>query len=95
MDTQATTTPTIPEIMTANCYFWTPSTSASGRRSNEIRRNREVAVFIAAAKPILDAAGIEIDFSYSESCHNVYKSCMITRNGKRSNITAVRKALSL
>ena len=36
---------------------------------------------------------IEIDFSYSESCRNVYKTCKITRNGKRSNITAVRKAL--
>lgn len=88
------TTPSIPDIMTANCYFWRPARSASGRRSNEERRNGEVERFIEANKAALDAAGIVIDFSYSESCHNVYKSCAITRNGKRSNITAVRKALA-
>ena len=84
----------IPDILTSNTYFWTPSSSASGRRSNEQRRNREVAAFIEANLPALEAADIVIDFSYSESCHNVYKRCHITRNGKRSNITAVRKALS-
>lgn len=86
---------TIPTIMTANTYFWKPSMSASGRRSNEDRRNREVAEFISANKAALDAAGIVIDFEYSESCRNVYKQCSITRNGKRSNITAVRKALGI
>jgi len=86
-------TPNIPEILTANTYFWSPGGSASSRRSNEKRRNGEVAHFIAANQGDLNAAGIEIDFSYSESCRNVYKTCKITRNGKRSNITAVRKAL--
>jgi hypothetical protein len=88
-------TPTIPDIMTANCYFWRPSSNASGRRYNEKRRNGEVENFITANKSALDAAGIVINFEYSESCHNVYKSCTITRNGKRSNITSVRKALGI
>ena len=97
METTVTTTPTvrIPDIMTSNTYFWTPSSSASGRRSNEARRNREVTAFIEANRAALEAAGIVIEFSYSESCHNVYKTCQITRHGKRSNITAVRKALSM
>lgn len=94
MSTQ-TTTPHIPEILTANTYFWTPAGSASSRRSVEKRRNNEVAQFIEANQEALNAAGIEINFSYSESCKNVYKSCKITRNGKRSNITAVRKALGI
>ncbi len=84
----------IPEILTANTYFWRPSGSASGRRSNEAQRNGEVKSFIEANREALDAAGIEINFSYSETCQNVYKRCQITRNGRRSNITAVRKALS-
>ena len=86
---------TIPSILTANTYYWTPSNYAAGRRHNEERRHSEIANFVAANKAALDAAGIVIDFEYSESCHNVYKTCKITRNGKRSNITAVRKALNL
>lgn len=90
----ATPTVTIPSILTANCYFWTPGRSAASRRNNETRRNNEVADFLAANAAQLAAAGIVVNFSYSESCHNVYKSCRITRNGKLSNITAVRKALA-
>lgn len=93
--TTQTTAPIIPAIMTANTYYWSPASHASCRRSNEARRNGEVAAFIEANAEALGAAGIEIDFSYSESCNNVYKTCHITRNGKRSNITAVRKALGL
>lgn len=94
-DNSNTPTVSIPDIMTANTYFWRPSGNASGRRNNEARRNRQVEQFIAANKAALDAAGIVIDFNYSESCKNVYKYCRITRNGKRSNIIAVRKALGL
>ena len=85
----------IPEILTAKCYFWSPASNAAGRRHNEKRRATEVADFIDANKAALKAAGIEINFSYGETCKNVYKSCSITRNGKRSNITAVKKALGL
>ena len=85
----------IPEIMTANTYFWSPSGNASSRRRNEARRNGEVSDFLAAHADELRASGVEVDFSYSESCAHVYKRCAVTRDGKRSNITAVRKALGL
>jgi hypothetical protein len=88
------TTVEIPAILTAKTYFWSPATCANMRRRNEARRRDEVESFIAANHEKLEAAGVTIDFSYSESCHNVYKTCEIRRNGKRSNITAVRKALS-
>jgi hypothetical protein len=95
MTEQTSTSPVIPSILTANTYFWAPGSSASHRRNNEARHNAEVERFIQANQAALEAAGVVINFSYSESCHNVYKHCEITRNGKRSNITAVRKALGL
>jgi len=83
----------IPSILTANTYFWRPAGSASGRRANERRRHAEVAAFVTAHETALQAADVTIDFDYSESCRNVYKHCRVTRNGRRSNIMAVRKAI--
>lgn len=93
--TTTNATVSIPSIMTANTYYWKPESNAASRRRKEAQREHEVASFIEANREALDAAGIEIDFRYSESCKNVYKHCVITRNGKRSNITAVRKALGI
>lgn len=84
----------IPDILTADTWFWSPSGSASGRRANEKRRGEEVSRFIDENKTALSKAGIAIDFSYSETCTRVYKRCAILRDGQRSNITAVRKALA-
>lgn len=42
-------------------------------------------------KVIGTAGELTAEFSYSESCHNVYKHLSITRNGKASNITQLRK----
>jgi hypothetical protein len=36
----------IPEIVTAKTYFWSSSNYASGRRSNERRRNQEVRTWL-------------------------------------------------
>ena len=36
----------IPYILSVNTYFWHPSSSASGRRSNEEKRNAEIADFM-------------------------------------------------
>ncbi len=85
----------IPDILTANTYFWSPAGSASGRRSNEKRHNGEVERFIQANRVALDAAGITIRFDYSESCSHVYRTFKVFRNGKKSNITAIYKALGL
>lgn len=34
---------------------------------------------------------LEVTFTYKESCNNVYKFLHVYRNGKRSNITQLRK----
>lgn len=93
--TSQTTDITLPEILTANTYYWRPGSSASSRRSNERRHVATVQRFLDTHAEALAAAGIEVSFSYSESCNNVYKRFEVTRNGKRSNITAIKKALGI
>lgn len=93
----ATTNETIqlPEILTANTYFWRPGSSASQRRSNEKRHAETVQRFLDTHADAIAAAGLEIEFEYSESCNNVYKRLTIWKNGKKSNITALKKALGI
>lgn len=101
-----TTTATVfePDILTANTYFWTPAWNASSRRSNERKRLAEVADFFRSigmqaeeyrdyVEGEITVAGetITAQFMYSESCKNVYKGLSVHRDGKRSNITALRK----
>lgn len=90
-----TTTIEIPAIMTANTYYWTPSSSASGRRSNEKRHAETVQRFLDTHAEALAAAGVTVEFSYSESCNNVYKHLAVYKHGKKSNITALKKALGI
>lgn len=90
-----------PAILTANTYFWTPGLSADQRRRSEVKRIMEVKSYLEAlgfttqrqgdSVSATHAAGIEVAFCYRESCKNVYKSLSITRGGKRSNVTAIRK----
>lgn len=95
MTTETTTAIVLPEILTANTFYWRPGSSASSRRANEARRHAEVQRFLDAHADALVAAGVTVEFSYSESCNNVYKRVEIYRNGKKSNITAVKKALGI
>jgi hypothetical protein len=90
--------------MTANTYFWSSSGSASSRRSNEQKRLDEVKAFLVNNGFVTaeegnsvtgERDGLTVAFSYSESCRNVYKHLTITRNGKRSNITALKKLLGI
>lgn len=90
-----TTTIEIPAIMTANTYYWRPASGASARRANEKRHADTVQRFLDTHAAALEAAGISVEFSYSESCNNVYKRLEIYRNGKKSNITALKKALGI
>lgn len=85
----------LPEILTANTYYWRPASNASSRRANERRHAETVQRFLDRHAEALAAAGVEVSFSYSESCNNVYKRLEITRNGKKSNITALKKALGI
>ncbi|MDO7885358.1 hypothetical protein [Hymenobacter cheonanensis] len=96
-----TTTAQEPAILTANTYFWSPASSATGRRSNEAKRVGEVAAWLLSLgltlkmneNGTLSATNgtIDVHFSYSESCSIVRKSLSVSRNGKNSNITALRK----
>jgi hypothetical protein len=85
-----------PTILTANTYFWSSASSASSRRNNEERRNSEVTKFLMGLGFVendgwMTKGDLKVRFSYSESCNHVYKSLEIYRNGKKSNITALRK----
>lgn len=95
------TTAQEPSILTANTYFYKPASSANGRRRNEARHTADVAAWLLGlglsvtqnANGTLSATNgtIEVHFSYSESCSIVRKSLSVTRNGKNSNITSLRK----
>lgn len=92
--------PAEPAILTANTFYWTPACNASSRRRNEARQLATVATYLAALgftvndrddRVSATNGNVEVVFSYSESCSNVYKSLQVTRGGKRSNISAIRK----
>ncbi|NLT51945.1 MAG: hypothetical protein GXX85_13630 [Ignavibacteria bacterium] len=93
----------IPSILTANTYFWNSANSASSRRYCEEKRQNEVASFFSEIgfnvkrngdNVIATKEEVEVVFHYSESCKNVYKTLSITKNGKKSNITAIKKLLN-
>ena len=103
-NTTATTTIEIPSILTANTFYWSPSNIASGRRRNEEKRQEEVSNFFKALGfevqlssdrviANLPSKKLEVIFEYSETCGHVYKSLSVYRDGKKSNITAIKKLL--
>lgn len=97
-----------PEIFTANTHFWSSSSSDSVRRSNEERRQKEVANFleslgfyIAREGNYVDAIGdfdgigkVQVTFYYYESCRHVYKSVRVYRNGKKSDVSTIKEIAS-
>lgn len=92
----------MPSILTANTLYWNSASGASNRRRNESRRQEEVYDFFKALGFDVEYAGdhvrgelggISFDFYYSESCQNVYKSFTVYRDGKKSNISQIKKLL--
>lgn len=89
----------LPYILSAKTYFWTPSSHASSRRSNEKRRYQEVADFFTlhgftkVGDGTFEKGDCRVFFSYSESCKNVYKSFSVTIKGKKSNSRGLQKYL--
>lgn len=88
-----------PEILTANCFHWRSFGVASSRRSAENRRQTQAGEWLEKAGLKVSYSGnsvsavgegIEVEFSYSESCNNVYKSFSVYRHGKKSNIKGLR-----
>lgn len=93
----------IPDIFTANTYFWSSGSSADQRRRSEERRQSEAANFFrtigmevsrSGNTVTAEGHGLEIEFHFSESCKNVYKTLSIYRNGKKSNISSLRKLIA-
>lgn len=91
---------TEPAILTANCYFWSPASVASCRRANESRRQGEVAAYLtelglrvtrSGDDVTATGDGFTVHFHYSETCSNVYRRLQVTFDGRRSNVTALRK----
>lgn len=85
----------LPSILVANTFYWRPGRTARERRANEQNRIAEVEEFLAAHKEKLDAAKIEVQFSYHESCNHVYKKVRIFQDGVRKDVRALKKALGI
>jgi len=78
---------TIPFIITASTYPWSPGSNASSRRYNESRREGEVEGFVRSMKQLLN---VDVSFYYSESCNHVYKSVDYVINDHKVNLTKVK-----
>lgn len=90
-----------PAILSANAFYWTPGASASQRRKTEEKKIKEVSFYLEYLGFIITESdcnsmtaingNVEVRFYYHESCQNVYKSLAVFKNGKKSNITTIRK----
>lgn len=80
----------IPNIITANTYFWSSGGSASARRYNEKRHNATIEEF---ANYVSVIPTIKVSGDYSETCKNVYKtmSYEVLRKGEfiSTNLTGL------
>lgn len=106
MTTTMTTTTMIsePSILTKNTFFFKPACSSSSRKSMEKRHRNTVSAYLTAlgfdvtiseTGAIVGERGeLSVRFHYHESCHNVYKTFSVCKNGRGSNITAIRKLVS-
>lgn len=91
----------MPEILTANTYFWKPSKVADARRHSERKRLQEVAHYfeqlgfeveinLELKKVFAKKDELDVMFYYEESSSNVYKRLEVLKNGKKSNIKALQ-----
>lgn len=71
-----------------NSYFFNPPTSARERRSYESYHSRPEVKWIDSGDTYT------AEFHVSCSCHYVYARGIYTKNGKRTNLKAIRNSLS-
>lgn len=92
-----------PSILTDNCFYWYPVSSASARLRNEEVRLDEVERYFEQLgfDVSRDNNNVEathgpttVVFTYSERCKSVYKSLRVQRGGKRSNIVWLRRYIA-
>ena len=101
MTTIITTTIAEPAILSANTFYWNSADTSAARRSNEERNTSKVASYLESIGFIITdrdtsnitavCGNVEVKFHYSETCNNVYKSLYVQKDGKKSNITTIRK----
>lgn len=94
----------LPNIMVANTFFWQPASSASQRRQNELNRASEVEKFLISLgfninrKDNMVKAkhdnGLEVYFSYVETCDHVYKKLYVWKNSERVTIKELKSFLN-
>lgn len=90
LSSDSTTATQIAEVIAEHerhqgCYFWSPRAQASRRRAAE---------FDVRYTWIVAGETITVHQSHRESCKNVYYRFNVTVNGRRSNVTALRRALA-
>lgn len=68
-------------------YFWTPDSSAGGRRSYERRHSHDLVEW--------DEGGHHYSAAYtvSCSCRNIYASGDYTKDGKKTTLLAIKNSL--
>lgn len=94
-----TTKITMPDILTANTFYWRSGSGASQRRSSERKRMNEVKEFFLSLgfdeiqEGIYIKDNIEIQFTYTESCTSVYKHLYIYVDGIKKDIRVIKKLL--
>ena len=90
-----------PSIFTANAYHWNSGGNAETRRKNEEKQTDAVCDYLVALGfeiqthtstiVVAKREEVEVFFNYRESAKNVFKSLAVTKAGKRSNVTLLRK----
>ena len=95
-----------PTILTEKTFFYHPAFNASGRRRSENKQHsivkryfedlgfkvtRSDGEYTGAGIQHVKFGKVEVLFYYTETCKNVYKTLSVTRDGKASNITLLRK----
>ena len=70
-----------------NSYFFAPPTKAADRRNYESYNSRPEVKWIDSGNTYT------AEFRVSCSCRNVYARGIYTKNGKKTNLTAIRNSL--
>ena len=68
-----------------NCYFWTPYGNAASRGNREFGIEFEFD---------LNGETVSVNQSLSISCKNFYFSTDVRRDGRKSNVTVLRKVVA-
>lgn len=69
-----------------NAYFWSPPSSARGRRWMESKNSYSIIEWVESGNTYTASYNVRC------SCRNVYAYGYYTKNGKTTNLTAIRNS---